>query len=460
MKFHKKVLSLVTAIVLLAIAVVPASAQLGDTDVSSFVVQNISGTNNVQVTIQFVSEAGAITQPLTLGGSITNPFSLDDGESQNIYVPDVPGLSSGRYSVIISSTAKVVAYATVGGTGTRRFSGSYSGFSSGASPFYLPSSYFNFYGWYSMISVQNLGGGDADVTVTITCENGTVGTLSTLNLPSYASKTWALKNTTPTGFTGSTICRGSAVVTADQPVVATDNQSKPTNGNTLSYVGQSSGTDKIYVPALYNSFSGWNGSLIVRKLNAGDTTVTISFSDTGGTTCNLGDTGGKKPFCMLYMPDYHPTTGAFGATITSTGGMPLVVIANATKGTLSLSYNGFGAGTATNKVALPSLYKAYYNWNSSVSCQNVGTVNTTLNVSYQGYTGSAYNTTTTLTPGDVERLYTPGESFLPIGYIGGTTITANSPGAQIACIGNLTNNNYLNPTKPGDWSTSYNGFNR
>ena len=147
-------------------------------------------------------------------------------------------------SVIISSSAEVVAIASVAGTGTTRFTGNYTGFDGGALTYYLPTFAFNFYGWYSMISVQNLGSLPADITVDISCSNVPLtGSLSVTDLASMASHTFPLKSVVPSGFAPTSQCVGSAVVTSDQPVVATDSQNKPASGNTNTFSGVAAGSE-------------------------------------------------------------------------------------------------------------------------------------------------------------------------------------------------------------------------
>ena len=208
-----KLLTVVLVIFLLFVMVVPVAAQLGDTDISSFTVQNISDST-ATVTVTFVSESGTAYVPTQLDNKnpteIPNPFTLVSGASKQVFVPNIPPaqLPTGRFSVIISSNVQVAAVSGVSGTGTRRFTGTYSGFSSGSTNVYLASTAFNFSGWYSMITVQNLGNAPADVTLTITCSTGTVGSLQRLDIPTMASHTFVLKTTTPSGFSGSTVCNG------------------------------------------------------------------------------------------------------------------------------------------------------------------------------------------------------------------------------------------------------------
>jgi hypothetical protein len=113
------VISLILALGMLFVLVIPASAQLGDKDESKFYVQNVSGNDGVSVTIKFVDTSGTETTPTDLGNGVTNPFTLDKDEMEIINVPDVVGLPTGQYSVIISSTDKVAAVARVSSTGTK-----------------------------------------------------------------------------------------------------------------------------------------------------------------------------------------------------------------------------------------------------------------------------------------------------------------------------------------------------
>lgn len=452
-----KKIQLITIIAVLAMLftlVGTASAQLGDTDISSFTVQNID-TTQASVTITFVDEAGVERTPNPLNSGKSNPFTLDPGESFEVYVPGIPSteLPNGRYSVVIASTAQVVGIANLVGQGSVNFNGSYSGFSAGATTFYLPSTVFNYYGWYSLISVQNVGAANANITLTITCSNGTTGTLTANNVPLFASHHFDLETTTPTGFTGSTSCNGSAEVTSSQPIVAVDNQTAPAGGNTQSFSGVMSGSSTLFAPALYKNYFGWNSSLNIRKLDPGSTTVTVTYSDAGSSVCNLTD---AQPGCLLYIPSEHGANGYFGATIEESGSTGLVAVVNAANGAQAQTYNGIGSGTGT--VGIPSVMKSYFGWNTSFTCQNVGSVSTSLNIEYDGYAGSAYNTGT-LSPGDAVEKVTASEGFLPAGFQGGATITANAGGAEVSCIVNFNNASQMASTL-GDWSMSYNAFNK
>jgi hypothetical protein len=84
---------------MLFVLVIPASAQLGDKDESKFYVQNVSGNDNVSVTVKFVDTSGGETTPSDLGDGTSNPFTLAKDEMKVIDVTKVAGLPTGQYSV-------------------------------------------------------------------------------------------------------------------------------------------------------------------------------------------------------------------------------------------------------------------------------------------------------------------------------------------------------------------------
>jgi hypothetical protein len=451
---HIKSLSILAIIAMLFVAVVPAFAQLGQTDVSSFTVQNV---DTVDATIHFYEVDGTEWIPSELNLGQPNPFTLAPGAAWEVYMPAIPVevLPDGLYSVAIQANARVVSIANIIGQGDIFFNGSYSGFGMGAPTFYLPGVVFNYYGWYSLISVQNVDTVTAGVEVTINCIDGTIGTLSTPSpIAPGAAYTFDLETTIPTGFSAGTVCNGSAVINSNYNVVVVDNQTVPANGNTQSYSGVLAGDPTLYIPALYNNYFGWNGSLNIQKAGAGDTTVTVTFSDGDpDLTCDLTD---ANPSCLLYMPIVHPSTGLFSAVITNSAGIDLWVIANAANGDQAQTYNALSGGTMS--VGIPSTMKYYYGWITSFTCQNVGTTTTSLHIEYEDYAGDAFDTAD-LVPGAAYEDLTFNQTFLPDGYVGGATVTANTAESEIACVTNFNNPTQMGSTV-GDWSMSTNALNK
>jgi hypothetical protein len=470
----KKFVAILLVLTVVLIGASTAQAQLGDLDTSQVTVQNVSG-DVAQVTIQFFAEDGAVVTPICLDGSnpctFTNPFSLNDGESKQILAKNVPGLSTGRYSVVVSSTGEVVAMSGAGSSGTTHFNGAYSGFSNGGNPVYLPSVNFNYYGTWGMVSVMNLGTAATDITLEITCNNvALVGTLTAVGVPQYSSHTFVLKNETPTGFSGTTACQGSGKLTAspDQPIATVNLQNNPTQGNTLVFEGAPSGFDTLYLPQLQVNNFNWNSVISIQKLNSGNTTVTVDYSDAEASdTCNLTD---AAPSCQLVLKDEHPTSGRFSATVTSSPSNELLVqVGNtkkghATEGAFANAYLGFSSGSGV--VAVPGAQKNYYGWVSAINCMNITTTPTELEFAFQGVTNvnNPYNPGVELDQGESVQVHTTSDltlaGMLPDGYYGGVTVTALASGAEIVCtVGN--GNPTYNATKDrGDWNNMYNAPNR
>jgi hypothetical protein len=449
MKKKPSLIIIIMFTIVFSILTNPAMAQLGDVDNSSFIIQNV-GSGQATVVVTFYDEAGNGITPNPLNSGKPNPFTLDPGASFEVYLPGIPGLPNGRYSVAVSSDQPVVAIANLIGqntAGTVFYNGSYAGASEGATTIYLPAIVRAYYGWNSLISVQNVGSSPTDVTVTYTCGSNTY-THTKTGLQPNASVHFDLETNPPSGMP--TGCNGSAVVTSTgQPIIAVDNQTAAGQGLTQSYNGFVRGATTVYVPALYHDYYTWSSSLNIRKIGSGTTSVIVTYSDGGTSTCNLTD---ATPSCMLYMPTAHPAKGRFAATITSTS-LPIVAIVNAANpNKQAQTYEGFTDGKSS--VGLPTVMKKYYGWDTSFTCQNVGSVATVLNIVYQGYAAKAYDTKS-LNPGESIEIYQPAETFLPNGYRGSVTVTAKATGAKIACIVNQTHGANQAAGK-GDWSMSYN----
>lgn len=474
----KSLATLILVVALLAVAVPSTFAQLGDCDNSSFSIQNL-GTSNATVTVTFYDEAGAPTAPATLdSGGTTNPFSLPAGNMYQVYVPGVPGLADGRYSVVIESTeptaviANLIGYTGSCGAGNYpAFNGSYSGFDDGDGTYYLPSVTYSYYNWNSLISVQNTTSSSASVTVTIKDPRGNPDRTKNYTIPAYASAHLDLE-TEGAGLSLVSGLNGSATIVATTgEVVVTDNQTAYGGGNglTQSYNGFASGAATLYVPALYSAFYNWNSSLNIQNVGGAATDVTVTYDDgTVNDKNNVSCLGALAPgaSCLVYMPADKPAGDAdFAATVTNSAGEDLVAIANAANGNTkqSQTYNGFLGGSS--KVGLPIIMRGFYNWNTAFTIQNVGSADTTIAITYStdpdsGATGATYTHSETLSAGESVQVYQPADTNLtdPNWHSGSVTVVSNS-GQPIAGIVNETNS-ARQQAGDGDWSMSYNGQNQ
>lgn len=448
---NKYRVAILVALLAVLLTVPNAFGQLGTTDNASFIVQNL-GTGTATVSITFYDAAGTPSTPSPLNAGKSNPFTLASGESFEVYLPGIAGLADGRYSVVISSNAPVVAIANLIGAedSATFYNGSYSGASQGATIVYLPSVVHEYYNWNSLVSVQNIGSGPTNITVDYYSGPTKVATDTATGVPANASAHFDLETAAPsglpTGFNGSAIITSSA-----QPVVATDNQTAD-GGFTQSYNGFISGATTLYVPGLYDGYYTWDASLNIQNVGSASATVTVDYSD---SVANEVYTLGPKQSVLIYMPNQPAHAARFAATITSTQDIVAVVNA-ANPASQAQTYNAFSGGSTT--VGLPTVMNAYYGWDTSFTVQNLhATASTVVHVCYDGV--GCYNLPS-LAAGASTEVYQPAETSvsLPSGYQGGVTLTS-SGSVPIAAIVNETNGSGQ-AAGTGDWSMSYNGFNQ
>lgn len=466
--------------IMLAVTVPTTFAQLGDCDNSSFSIQNL-GAGDALVTVTFYEENGTSHTPPTLDTSATpNPFTLSSGSMYEVYVPGVPDLANGRYSVVIESTEPVAVIANlIGFTGTcgpgnyPAFNGSYSGFDTGDGTYFLPSVTYDYYNWNSLISIQNTDPGPdpASVTITIKDPRGNPDRTKAYSIPPFASVHLDLE-TEGAALGVVSGLNGSAVIEATSgQVVVTDNQTAYGSGRglTQSYNGFASGAATLYVPALYLGYYNWNSSVNIQNVGSSATDVTVSYDDgTVNDKNNLACLGALAPgaSCLVYMPSAKPAgASSFAATVTNSDGQELVAIANAANGKTkqAQTYSAFLSGSTG--VGLPVVMRGYYNWNTAFRIQNIGTADTTINITYSndpntGGSGASYTHPETLSPGEAVEVYQPGDANLtdPNWRSGSVTVISNS-GEPIAGIVNETNS-LRQQSGDGDWSMSYNGQNQ
>jgi len=477
----KRVFASLLLVAVMIVALVPATfAQLGDCDNSSFSIQNL-GTSVAQVTVSFFTETGSEIQPTALDGNVPatpNPFSLDPGAKYEVYMPAVPGVPDGRYSVVIESTepiaviANLIGYTGACGAGNYpAFNGSYSGFDSGDGTYYLPSVVYGYYNWNSLISIQNTTAGTIDATIAIMDPRGNPDRTKTYTLPPFSSAHLDLE-TEGAGLSLVGGLNGSAVITSPSgQVVVTDNQTAYGGGRglTQSYNGFASGAPTLYVPALYQGYYNWNSSVNIQNVGTAATDVTLTYDD--GTTNDAANLAclndlGPGDSCLVYMPTDKPVgSNIFAATITNSAGQDLVAIANAANGKTkqSQTYNAFLGGS--DAIGLPIILKAYYNWNTSFTIQNIGTADTTIEITYSadpisGTPGATYVHPETLSPGESVEVFQPADSHLPAtGWTSGSVTVISQSGEPIVGIVNETNS-LRQQSGDGDWSMSYNGQNQ
>lgn len=406
---------------------------------SSFAVQNI-GTAPASVMVEYYDAAGTMV--------FTSNHTIEVDDVLSVYVPAVVGLVSGEYSIVISSDQPVAA--------TSNFSdvdsgASYSGFGEGAAAWFIPAVYDNYYAYFSEVYAQNVSDAAVDITLSIYAPGNStpVYTNTKTAVPAKTSVNWSQKDLAEL----STNVSYSAKVTATGNVVSMANiyGSGSVAQQLYSYNGFPAGATTFYVPALYKAYYGWNASLTVQNVSTSAANVTVAFSN--GTEKSY--TIPSNSSVAIYIPAVTELpNGLLSATVTSDNDVAVTVnISNPYN--RAATYNGVAEATTT--VNAPNVMKNYYNYSSSMTCQNLGAAATTMTVTYAGST--ATETSPSIDPSKSWEIYMPAKADIPNGYNGSAVVVSNTT-EPIACIINSNMEAAPYNTQVMDQLFSYNGVNK
>ncbi|TAK22402.1 MAG: hypothetical protein EPO26_11955 [Chloroflexota bacterium] len=398
---------------------------------SSIVVAN-PGSSTATVSMQFVKSDGTnAMSPVT--------FTVPANASTTRYVPSITGLADGRYSVVIDSDQSVVAIANLT-SDSPSTSTAYNGIAQAdvGRSFNIPSAYRNYFGYTSSIIIQNAGTAVANVTLSYRTAAGQVAS-ETRQIPANASSTIDQGATTglPEGFIG------SAVITSDQDIAAIFLVSASTQLS--SGRGARAGATSVSLPVIYHSYYGYNTNVLVQNVDTTATTVSIAYYD-NRTGLSIGsETATIQPGTSATFFQFDtgrgnaiPRPGFSGsAVVTSTDNKNIIAVANVQhpgQGYLE-AYNGFPTSSATTRVSCPAIMKNYYNYNTSLTIQNVGSAATNLTIQYVDANGTAVASVsvTGLAANSGHVRYNPNDA-IPVGFNGAVVVT--SSGAPIIGVVN------------------------
>jgi len=411
------------------------AAAVPGTFVSEVVVSN-PGTAAATVNLSFVKSDGtlALSPPLQ--------FTVAGGSSRKTFVPNVPGLADGRYSVVIDSDQNVTAIANLVSSSPST-STSYNGIASAdtGNSFNIPSVYRNYFGFSSSIVVQNAGTAAANVRISYRNAGGTEVASESRSIANSASSTF--DQTSTSGLSDGYV--GAAVVTSDQPVAAIFLISA--SGQLSSARGFKGGAPVVYLPVIYNQYFNFNTNVLVQNVGSAATTVKIEYyaastgAKIGEETSSSIAPGSAFTFFQFDTGRGNaiPRPGFNGAAIVrSLDGGSIVAVTNVqeTRQNYLEAYNGFAASNATTTASCAAVLKNYFNYNTSLTVQNADSTATNLTLTYVDGSGNTVTTktVTNLAPGATYFNYNPGIDELPNGFAGAVVI--RSSGAKIVAVVN------------------------
>jgi len=439
--FLLMVFVLMMALVPVALADPPAP---GGPFLSAFRVQNIS-TSTATCTFALYNSSG-------VSAYTSSATSVNAGDSMYVYMGDsaYSSILSGSYSGVVSCDQQVAAVSNFSDADS---GAAYSGIASPATTWYAPGIYDNYYSYYSNIVVQNATASAVNITVDIYAPGNPVPvkTQTTNAVPAYASA----------NFEQIGLIELSDNVAYSAKITGTGNVAPivniyglgSVNNQLYSYNPFSVGATTFYAPVIMNNYYGNNTSIVVQNVGSAAADVLITYATgqtwSGSVTVNSSES--------RYTPlDGVPSgdlAGLTGATIASTNGQPIVVIVNESNNyNRAASYSGFSSGSTTARA--PIVMKRYYTYNTSITCQNVGSAATTMALQYGGVTGT--NTSSSVAVGSTTMFYQPTDSLISDGFIGSATITASQ---NIVCVVNEDANEPPYQTQQNDFQYAYNAIN-
>ncbi|GIV64256.1 MAG: hypothetical protein KatS3mg083_635 [Candidatus Dojkabacteria bacterium] len=383
----------------LNINVYETKAQSFASYVSGITIQNLE-TSQATVTVDYYNQSGTVAHQTT---DTIPAFGVKDYAT-------IPTSSGFQGSVVISSTNKIAAVSTL--RGDNRGRGAYIGMSEGATTAVLPVLMKNWgsSSWNTWFAVQNIGTGDATITVNYAaCPGNSDKEVTGVKPKSMVT----FSQSTETCFTSSKVLT-SAVVTSNQPIIIVVSQESTIVNSSLVSQGFTAGDTNPVIPLMNSNnpdTSGWRTAISVFNMGTQDTTITMTYVRANdGSTCTETQTIPSQQ-SKIFAGNSLIVGAPAGVTLTcpvgqrlvgsayvsnNTNSQPLAVTVNQDRGTLSSAYAGFSPSSATPKVVFPQIQDrngAASQWASSFMIFNVGSSPTYVkctftNTSYTAQSGA------------------------------------------------------------------------
>jgi hypothetical protein len=318
--------------------------------------------------------------------------------------------------------------------------------------------------WISTISCQNLDRSNAaEITLTFYAEGEESATLSYNDtIAANSSRNYITSDAlmgVPADFSG------SVVISSLKPVVCSVNTQNTGTGTSENpyRIASSSGVDELevastmYAPQVMNDYAQWNSYISVQNASESSVTVEVTYKNRIGEdvpaateTATIPGYSNKLFFQSDNAGLPNEFLGAAKVTVTSPAEAKIGAVVNFynngfDSGTSQFhSYNGVSSGS--NKLYLPRVVRRFYGYNSGITIQNVGTIDTTVTITFN-FAGETFTyNSPNISPSTALVLYLPNVSeidavdALTINQrFGNAVATTDNPEAEIVGIVNEDN---------------------
>jgi hypothetical protein len=419
---------------------------------TSFQIQNL-GSAPASCTYDIYSNAGgaasfqqAIASTIPVGGSVL----VYTGAAANGGTSIPAGVNSG-----VVSCDQEVAAVVVFQNATKR--DAYVATKTPAATMYAPAVYKNYYNFDSTVRVQNTSATPQSVTISYYAP-GVVAAVATQTANLAANGSVSFEPNSAAALQANVSY--SAKIVGSQPLAVNvslyGKVGTSVEPEVYSYSGFAGGSLKIFTPVVLKNYYGFNSATNIQNTGASTANVKRTFSN--GLVENFTIAAGSSVARLDFLnAGLAAGNTQYSSTIESTNGQPLIVTVNQSSAASHRAtvYEGPSVADGGKKLVAPSVVKRFYGYNSSISCQNVGTANTALSISYSG---TAINKVVApaLAPNAVYQIYQPSDAQLPNNYNGSATIVSSTQ--PVVCVVNQDQNEAPYSTQVKDVFASYVGI--
>jgi len=322
--------------------------------------------------------------------------------------------------------------------------------------------------WVSSISCQNLDQSNAaEITLTFYAEgNGSAAVSYNDTISAGGSRNYYTTDAlmdVPADFSG------SVVVSSLKPVVCTVNTQNTGTGTSENpyRIASSSGLDGLevasamYAPQVMKDYYTWNSYISIQNASDSLVTVEVTYKNKAGEDVLAATETATIPSYSntVFYQSSNPGLpsefiGAAKVTVTSPADAKIGAVVNfynsgSDSGTSQFhSYNGLSYGAT--KLYMPRVVRRFYGYNSGITIQNIGSVETTVTITFN-FAGESYTyNSDTISPSTSLVLYLPNvseidavDSLTVNNRFGNAVVAADNPEARI--VGIINEDNRGNP---------------
>jgi hypothetical protein len=273
---------------------------------SNVVVQNVGG-DDADITLKIYAPGNStpVAQVQALGVAPNASAHFDQST--------LATLAAGLYSAEVESTQNVAAIVNIWNAAGQQYS--YNGVVGGAALAYAPVLMNNYYAFNTALTVQNLGGDVANVTVTYSD-----GSTSMQAIAAGSSHLFYTPNEgLPAGWIGS-----AEISAPGGEIVALVNESDSSN-RAASYMGFTAGSKSSNAPIVLKDYYGYSTSITCQNVGAAATTINVAYSS-GATESEAGV--GVNSTALFYQPNVAALAAGFNGSAVITAAEDIVCVVN------------------------------------------------------------------------------------------------------------------------------------